>query len=157
MKTEERVALIYGASVLGAAAVSYWRGRRGTEIFYDAAIHGAVAGTVFNIIGYLTMEDGTQVPLIEARENEFEGSEFGDDIEGLGEEAEDNSVLPSLATPNFGHKTPPNYDGMGVLSDKAVALLAKVNSEQLYEPMKSGGVKVAPVPENPNIVNQDAT
>ena len=46
------VAAIYGVSVLGAAAVSYFRGRQGTDILFDAALHGAVVGTGLTIIGY---------------------------------------------------------------------------------------------------------
>lgn len=62
------VAAIYGASVLGAAAISYLRGRQGTDILFDAAFHGALVGTGLTIIGYFVLPDGDVVPVV-AREN----------------------------------------------------------------------------------------
>lgn len=64
MKTAEKVALAYGVSVLGAAAISYWRGRQTTEIMTDALLHGAVAGTALTVAGWLLTESGETVPLI---------------------------------------------------------------------------------------------
>ena len=63
MKTSDRIALIYGASLLGAGVVSFWRGRRGQDLIVDVAFHGALAGTALNVVGYLLLRDGTAIPL----------------------------------------------------------------------------------------------
>jgi cytochrome bd-type quinol oxidase subunit 1 len=117
VKTTERIALIYGLSVLGAGAVSYWRGRRGQELFADAALHGVVAGTTFNVVGWLVTESGVKVPLV----------------------AQVNSA-----------------EGIGKLTEKGKDLLAQVNVSDFYAAMKENGVKIAPIPDNPSIVTQDA-
>jgi len=45
--------------------------------------------------------------------------------------------------------------GMGALKEEAISLLQTVNSDELYQALKEGGVKVAPVPDNPSVVSQD--
>lgn len=120
MKTTERVALIYGLSVLGAGAVSLYRGRSGSELFVDAAMHGVVAGTALNVGVWLAGESGLSLP-----------------------------SLPSVAQLNDG------LEGVGKLSSEGKKLLSQLDTDTLYASMKSNGVKIAPVPENPSIVNQD--
>jgi hypothetical protein len=44
---------------------------------------------------------------------------------------------------------------MGNMPKKAVSLLASINPEHLFAPMKQKGVKVAPVPNDPSIILQD--
>lgn len=46
------------------------------------------------------------------------------------------------------------HDPHGTLSDEAIRVLDEVNPE-VYEPMRSHGVKIADSPENLSIVNQD--
>ena len=43
----------------------------------------------------------------------------------------------------------------GKMSAKGAKLLSGLDTETLYANMKKNGVKVAPIPENPSIVNQD--
>lgn len=69
MKPAERIAIIYGVSVAAAAAVSFARGRRGADLLMDTALHGAIAGTAFNVVGWLVLESGVKVPLLAARSN----------------------------------------------------------------------------------------
>ncbi len=69
MKTSNRIALLYGISLAGAGAVSFYRGRRGQELMLDTALHGAVAGTALNVVGWLVMESGDTAPIL-ARANE---------------------------------------------------------------------------------------
>ena len=64
MKTAEKIALAYGVSVLGAAAISYWRGRQSTEILTDAILHGGVAGTALTVVGFLMTESGESLPVL---------------------------------------------------------------------------------------------
>ena len=45
-------------------------------------------------------------------------------------------------------------EGMGRTSKKALALLSELN-EDLYDDYKGNGVKIAAIPPNPAIVNQD--
>ena len=45
----------------------------------------------------------------------------------------------------------------GKMSAKGVKMLSNLDTDKLYANMKKNGVKVAPVPENPSIINQDAT
>jgi len=119
MKLAERVALVYGVSVLGAAAISYLRGREWSDVLFDAAVHGAIAGTGLNIVGYIVL--------------------------GSGEEAQ---LVPVLQNPEFA--------GMGNVSPKGVKILETLDTTTLYEPLKLEGVKIAPIPEDPNMVLQDA-
>jgi len=64
MKTSNRIALLYGLSLAGAGAVSFYRGRRGQELMLDTALHGAVAGTAFNVVGWLLLESGDEAPIL---------------------------------------------------------------------------------------------
>ena len=67
MNGSQRIALIYGASILGAAGVAYLRGRtQVTEFATDAIVHGVVAGTIFNVIGWVTLSNGSTAPLLQA-------------------------------------------------------------------------------------------
>lgn len=67
MTGTQRVALIYTASILGAAGVAYLRGRTHvTDLATDAIVHGVVAGTALNIVGWLTLSSGQTVPVLEA-------------------------------------------------------------------------------------------
>jgi hypothetical protein len=52
VKPADRIALLYGLAVVGSGAVSYWRGKRGPAVLVDAAVHGAVIGTGFNIVAW---------------------------------------------------------------------------------------------------------
>lgn len=57
------------------------------------------------------------------------------------------SPLAKLATANT----------LGKLSAGGVKLLSNLDTDKLYANMKKNGVKVAPLPDNPSIVVQDAT
>jgi hypothetical protein len=46
-------------------------------------------------------------------------------------------------------------EGMGKLSKKAVNFLKELDENQLYKPMKKGGLKIAPVPDDPSVVTQE--
>lgn len=58
MKTRDRIAMVYAASVLGAAGVSYFRGRQGRDVLRDALVHGLVGGTGVNVALWLGDEAG---------------------------------------------------------------------------------------------------
>lgn len=71
MKHSERIAILYGLSVLGAGAVSYYQGRRGADMAIDAALYGALAGTGINVVWWLSAEGIPQFAQIEtAKPNE---------------------------------------------------------------------------------------
>lgn len=120
------VAAIYGVSVAGAAAVSYLRGRQGTEILFDAAFHGALVGTGLTIVGYFVLPDGEVVPVVS------------------------NPFLPF----SFG-KSKDFKEGMGSINPKGVKLLEAV-PVNLFEDQDSGGMTVIsePDPEKFNIIVQ---
>jgi hypothetical protein len=63
MTAANRIALIYGISLVGAGAISFYRGRRGQEFLLDTALHGVVAGTAFNVVGWLVL-DGVATPVL---------------------------------------------------------------------------------------------
>lgn len=115
MKPVEKFALVYGLSAFGVGVASYWKGRRGTELLYDTAVYGGMAGTAINVILYATSEGGI---------------------------ARDNGEYEDLT-------------GTGTLPREAVRLVQSIDSDRLYAPMKANGVKVAPVSDNPSIINQD--
>ena len=69
MKTGERIALLYGLSIAGAAAVSYYRGRRGRDMVTDTLLHGAVVGTGVNVVGFLVADKKPAAPAPVARSN----------------------------------------------------------------------------------------
>lgn len=71
MKTSNRIALIYGVSLLGVGVVSYSRGRRGQELLFDTALHGGAVGTVLSVVGYVLTAQGA-VPVF-AMTNTSEG------------------------------------------------------------------------------------
>lgn len=53
MKATDRVVMLYTLSLVGAAGVSYYRGRRGLQLLSDTMYHGVAVGTVVNIGGYI--------------------------------------------------------------------------------------------------------
>jgi len=71
MTATEKMALVYGLSVAGAAAVSYSRGRRGfAEIGQEAVLHGVLVGTGVNVVVWLSDESKQQqVPVAAALPN----------------------------------------------------------------------------------------
>jgi len=112
----KKAGMIYGAAAATSAAVAYFRGRRGTDLVRDAAVHGFVAGTGLVAAGYALDLVGVTVPVL---------------------------------------SNPSEHIGMGAMPGKAVALLSQINPDDLFKPMKNGGVKVAPTPEDPSIILQD--
>lgn len=71
----EQAALIYGASLIGAAALSYWRGERDpADLLRDALIHGGIVGTGLTVI-FVLHEDYRQVRN-NGKRGEVEGQEF---------------------------------------------------------------------------------
>lgn len=54
MTSSDRIALIYGASILGAAALSWSKGKREfKELAQDAVFHGTLFGTGANVVAWL--------------------------------------------------------------------------------------------------------
>lgn len=175
MKTAHRIALIYGVSLLGAAGVSYFRQRRGKDLLVDTLIHGLVAGTALNVVGFLVLNTGERIPVFASDNSYGSLTEAADDldlpegvevidVEMADEEVEDGNEsvvqddeVAEEAVPNFslfGGK-PKQNTGMGKTPTKAVELLSKLNTQKLYANMKENGVKVAEVPENASMVLQD--
>ena len=60
----KKAGVVYGAAAATAAAVSYFRGRRGMDIARDAAVHGFVAGTGIVAAGYALDVVGVAVPVL---------------------------------------------------------------------------------------------
>lgn len=60
MKTSERIALLYTASLAGAAGLAYYRGRRGTELMVSTLYYGLTLGTVVNVGAWLLIEEGEE-------------------------------------------------------------------------------------------------
>lgn len=157
MKTGNRIAMIYGVSVLGAAGVSYFlKQRRGQELFMDTLINGAIAGTALNVVGFLLI-DGVKVPVVSSApppssallngDDEVAELELGDDY---GDEEVESEPVASAKT----NSAKPTGD-MGKTPKKAVDILAQLNTGKLYSAMKENGVKIGLVPENPSIVTQE--
>jgi len=46
-------------------------------------------------------------------------------------------------------------NGMGKLPKKAVDYLTVIDEAKMYKPFKKGGLKVAPVPDDPSVVTQE--
>jgi hypothetical protein len=134
VKTAERIALLYGLSIAGAAAISYYRGRRGSDLLVDAALHGGVVGTGVNVIGFLVADKPAAAPVPVARSNGGGGGGLLSSVLAIGNAAR----------------------SVGKLSKQGQKLLSQMPDE-LYSDFKRNGVKVAAIPENPNMVNQDAT
>jgi hypothetical protein len=63
MKASDRIALIYGISLAGAGAASYFRGRRGQDLVVDTVFHGAIVGTGLNVVAWHYAGDETSLAL----------------------------------------------------------------------------------------------
>jgi hypothetical protein len=116
MTKAEQAGLILGASMAGAAAVSYIRGRRGlAEIGMDAVVHGGLVGVGLNVVVYLS-----------------------EDVQGAGGTA----AAPVLAArTNSGQEACPP---MGKLAGQGLNLLASLNPDTLYAAAKLAGVSIGP-------------
>lgn len=60
----KKAGLVYAASAGVAAGVAYLRGRRGTDLLRDTAVHGFVAGTGLVATGYALDLVKVEVPLL---------------------------------------------------------------------------------------------
>lgn len=113
-----KTAWIFAGSFAGAAAVSYWRGRRGQEMANEVVKHGLVVGA------------GVSASL------------WALDLAGV--------VVPALENPAKAVRN------MGNMPKQAIELLSHINPDQLYAAMRQGGVKVAPVPDDPSMISQES-
>ncbi len=104
----------------------YFRNKPNKTIGMDLVLPGVVMAVGLNLIGWLATEQGW-IPV------------YGQDEDLSGAEAKSNG-----------------NDGMGRLSKKAVNFLSHIKEKDLYSPYKKGGLKVAPVPDDPSVVTQDA-
>lgn len=59
------------------------------------------------------------------------------------------------AVPVLAHANNSEPEGTGKVGQGAVALLANLNPDEIFSQLKEQGVKIAPVPDNPSIINQD--
>ena len=66
---------------------------------------------------------------------------------------DDGSFAPIFAKNN--PEEGKSFEGMGNLAAKGVALLTQLNPDVLLAPLKESGVKVAPLPANPSIIDPD--
>ena len=60
----KKAGIVYAASAGVAAGVAYLRGRRGTDLLRDTAVHGFVAGTGLVAAGYALDLVKVEVPLL---------------------------------------------------------------------------------------------
>ena len=124
MTKTERIALVYGLSVGGAALVSYCRGRRGlAEVGMDAALHGVMLGTGANVVLYMR-DSAVEKQLLAV------------------------AVAPR-ALPNRGQEECNNF---GKVAAKGIDLLSQINPAVLYKAAKLGGVSIGLAPEDPHDV-----
>lgn len=125
MTKADRTALVYGGAVLGAAAVSYFRGKRDLlEIGTDAVLYGALIGTGVNVV--LWLQDGQLV-------------------------AEIQQPMLALSNPEVDTCTEKSLP-YGKLAEKGLELLSNIDQKVLYKVMKAGGVAIGIAPEDPNVV-----
>ena len=144
MKTGHRIGLIFGASVLGAAGISYFvHKRRGKELMTDTLLNGLVAGTAFNVVGFLIV-DGVQVPLLTAAEPVRPVSALTNGTVYAQETAETAKLNSAVAS-----------GGMGKTPKQALEILEKIDQDRLYAHMNENGVKVGPVPDNASMISQE--
>lgn len=123
MTKAERAALIYGASAIGAAAVSYARGRRGfQEIGMDVLVHGGLVGTGINVIVLLS------------------------------DDTKSHTAVPTTqrALPNSGGQE--SCSPTGRVVDEGLRILSQINPDTLYRAAKLGSVLISPVGDDPNVV-----
>jgi len=55
VKPAERIALIYGISLVSAGAYAYYQGQRGEDLLRDTAVHGLVLGTGLTLADWLVL------------------------------------------------------------------------------------------------------
>lgn len=126
MKSSERIVSIYLASAVCAAAYSLYQGKDVGDVAVDALLGGGVIGTAANVgVFLITNEPGK-----------------------LAVPTESGYALPNpMALLN-------SAKDLGAMSKQAVQFLSQLD-ENLYYPFREGGVKMAPIPSNPSIINQD--
>ena len=70
MNRIEKAAIVYGVSVVGAAAISFLRGKRElSDIGMDALLHGGLLGTGANVVLWLYDENQQTVTPVVAVDN----------------------------------------------------------------------------------------
>lgn len=165
MKTLQRALLIYGVSFVGAGVVSFVRGRRGAEMAMDTLLHGAIAGTALNVVGYLVLGSGEVVPVVSVP-NGLAIDEDGNiqDLDAVEvSDAEPVSALANSSLPNAVNPlssaagSDKGTGGVGKTPKKALELLSQINPDRLFASLKENGVKIAEVPPNASVVLQDET
>ena len=125
MTNAEKLALIFGASVGGAALVSYLRGHREPmAIAKDAAVHGAIVGTGLTVAYWVYSES--------------------DAVRGR---AQPNGI-PLLSRQSSATKLP-----YGRMTAEGINLLSNLDTDKLYSKMNGKGVKVLEEPPDPHVVD----
>ena len=100
MTRMEKVALVYGVTVVGAAAVSYVRGKRELQdIVMDALVHGGLVGTGANVVLWLYDEHQQTLTPVFALPNEGQ-----DRCPSYGKLAADGVALLSQINPDILYK-----------------------------------------------------
>lgn len=87
MKASERITLLYALGIVGAAGVSYYRGRRGQQLVAETAIHGVVAGTALNVANWLLIEEASPLALANPLPNPFAALTNAKDMGRMGKKA----------------------------------------------------------------------
>ena len=128
MTRAEKMALAYGASLGGAALVSYLRGRRGfAEIGMDTVIHGTLLGTGASVVLYLQEDAAEKAEVAQLRQLTA-------------------GQLTGQAKENAGQKSCPPY---GKIAKEGLAILSAINPEVLYKAAKLKGISIGPEGDDP--------
>lgn len=134
MNKLERAAVIYASAAVGAAAVSYIRGKRTfSEIGTDVLVHGLIVGTAVNTVWWLYDEQTDQFVPVPVQVQQ----------------------QPYGQAPQIAHRNSPDEDpGLpyGKMAAAGIAILSQIDTDKLYKAAKWAGVEVAPSPSDPNVV-----
>jgi hypothetical protein len=128
MKTYERVALVYGASLVGSALYHYFKGDRGEELINHSMVSTVVVGSGMNVV--LWLHDQSVV---------------------YSNPAQSGSIQINSISPIDSGKDP--CPGLGNTPSKAIDLLNKINPQLLFRAADIAGVRISPETyENPAAV-----
>lgn len=115
MKSYERVALVYGASLLGSAIYHYVHGDRGEQLISNSVTSTVVIGTGANVVLWLHHQTLAQ--------------------------SNTSSVQNSISPIDSGKDPCP---GLGKTPSKAIEILNKINPELLFRAADVAGVRISP-------------
>lgn len=128
MKSYEKVLLVYGGSLAGAAIYHYVKGARGADLVSEAAVSALLVGSGVNVVLWLHNQTVTS-----KAQDSF-------DLPDVGELTASSVSNPQSPVDSGDH----SVKDLGQTPERAISLLKNINPSVLFRAADALGVRISP-------------